>query len=114
MNHGGKRRVHAPRKLSHDQAREISVLISQGVQGKVIADRYNVGRRTIYAALARLETEEAMTSTYLAPDLGGRRCSDRETQLLNELDFERKVSVGLLATIDRLERELAKAKGEVK
>jgi hypothetical protein len=48
------------------------------------------------------------TSTpYISPDQGGRRCSDRETQLLNELDFERKISVGLLATIDRLERDLA-------
>jgi transposase len=55
--HGGKRRIHAPRKLSHDQAREISVLIAHGVLGKVIADRYNVGRRTIYSALARLEAE---------------------------------------------------------
>jgi DNA-binding CsgD family transcriptional regulator len=70
--------------LSHDQAREISVLISQGVQGKVIADRYSVGRRTIYSALARLETADV----------------PRETELL--------------AKINRLEIELAQAKGEVK
>jgi hypothetical protein len=46
--------------------------------------------------------------TYRSPNLGGRRASDRETLLLNELDFERKVSIGLLATITRLEIELAK------
>jgi DNA-binding CsgD family transcriptional regulator len=68
--------------LSHDQAREISVLIAQGVRGKVIADRYGVARRTVYAALARLETEDV----------------PRETELL--------------ARIARLEAELAQAKGE--
>jgi hypothetical protein len=55
-----------------------------------------------------------MTDTYLSPAQGGRRCSDREIALLNELDYERKVSAGLLATIDRLERELEKTKGELK
>ena len=45
--------------------------------------------------------------TYLAPAHGGKRCSDREADLTNRLDFERKVSEGLLATIRRLETELS-------
>lgn len=44
-----------------------------------------------------------MTATYIDPAHGGRRCTDRETQLLNDLDFQRRVSAGLAATVRRLE-----------
>ena len=64
---GGKRRRHAPRKLNHDQAREIMALIAQGVQGKVIADRYKVGRRTLYAAIARMDEEVTVKPTGWQP-----------------------------------------------
>ena len=53
--HGGKRRRHAPRKLDHDQAREVVRLMESGVRRQAIADIYSVHRRTLYASIARLK-----------------------------------------------------------
>jgi hypothetical protein len=51
---------------------------------------------------------------YLSTREGGRRCADRVTELTEQLAWSIKAGNGLLATIRRLEQELAKAKGELK
>jgi len=43
------------------------VLISQGVLGKVIADSYNVSRRTLYASIKRMDAETASVDAEITP-----------------------------------------------